>query len=205
MPVPSISLAHLAWSTPDGQAVFTDLNLDFARERTGLIGRNGVGKSTLFHAVIGELLPWSGRVTCIDSHALLDQRVNLLDPRASLAENFARHNPGVDNNQARAALARFQFRGDTADRLAGTLSGGQLLRAGLACVLGGPQPPALLILDEPTKLILDEPTNHLDLESIRAVEAGLRNFDGALLVASHDTAFLDNIGITRCIALSRAS
>jgi ATPase subunit of ABC transporter with duplicated ATPase domains len=74
-----------------------------------------------------------------------------------------------------------------------SLSGGQLLRAGLACVLGGPEPPALLILDEPT--------NHLDIESIEAVEAGLRAYDGALLIVSHDEAFLDAVGITRRIAL----
>jgi ATPase subunit of ABC transporter with duplicated ATPase domains len=64
-----------------------------------------------------------------------------------------------------------------------------VLRAGLACVLGGPAPPSLLLLDEPT--------NHLDIESIEAVEAGLRAYDGALLVVSHDEAFLDAIGITR--------
>jgi ATPase subunit of ABC transporter with duplicated ATPase domains len=68
-----------------------------------------------------------------------------------------------------------------------------LLRAGLACVLGGATPPALLILDEPT--------NHLDIDSIEAVEAGLRAYDGALLVVSHDEAFLENIGVTRRIEL----
>ena len=64
-----------------------------------------------------------------------------------------------------------------------------MLRAGLACVLGGPQPPQLLILDEPT--------NHLDIDSIAAVEAGLQAYDGALLVVSHDEAFLAAIGIER--------
>jgi ATPase subunit of ABC transporter with duplicated ATPase domains len=60
-------------------------------------------------------------------------------------------------------------------------------------VLGGPKPPQLLILDEPT--------NHLDIASLEAVEAGLRGYDGALLVVSHDEAFLDAIGITRRVAL----
>ena len=69
-----------------------------------------------------------------------------------------------------------------------------MLRAGLACVLGGRAPPSLLILDEPT--------NHLDLESIAAVEAGLAAYDGALLVVSHDEAFLTAIGITRRLDLS---
>ena len=108
--------------------------------------------------------------------ALFDQRVSLLDPALSIADNFLRRNPGTTNNQCRAALARFRFRADAADRIAGTLSGGQMLRAGLACVLGAPMPPQLLILDEPG--------NHLDLDSLTAIEAGLAAYDGALLVVS---------------------
>ncbi len=69
-----------------------------------------------------------------------------------------------------------------------------MLRAGLACVLGGPRPPELLVLDEPT--------NHLDVDAIEAVEAGLRAYDGALLVVSHDETFLAAIGITRRIELT---
>jgi ATPase subunit of ABC transporter with duplicated ATPase domains len=88
------------------------------------------------------------------------------------------------------------FRADAALQVVSSLSGGQLLRAGLACVLGGTTPPALLILDEPT--------NHLDIDSIEAVEAGLRAYDGALLVVSHDEAFLDAIGISRRLELPPA-
>ena len=67
------------------------------------------------------------------------------------------------------------------------------MRAALACVLGGPAPPQLLLLDEPT--------NHLDIDSIETVEAGLRGYDGALVVVSHDEAFLDAIGVTRRLAM----
>ena len=97
--------------------------------------------------------------------AMLDQRVSLLDPATSIRDNFRRINPEADENACRAALARFMFRADAALQIVSTLSGGQLLRAGLACVLGGATPPPLLILDEPT--------NHLDIDSIEAVEAGL--------------------------------
>jgi ATPase subunit of ABC transporter with duplicated ATPase domains len=126
--------------------------------------------------------------------ALLDQRVSLLDPSLSIRDNFQRINSQADENTCRAALARFMFRADAALQIVSCLSGGQLLRAGLACVLGGATPPALLILDEPT--------NHLDIDSIEAVEAGLRAYDGALLVASHDEAFLEAIGISRRLELS---
>jgi ATPase subunit of ABC transporter with duplicated ATPase domains len=124
---------------------------------------------------------------------MLDQRVSLLDPALSILDNFKALNPEADENACRAALARFMFRAEATLQNVGALSGGQMLRAGLACVLGGPRPPPLLILDEPT--------NHLDIDSIEAVEAGLRGYDGALLVVSHDDAFLRNIGVTRRLEL----
>lgn len=163
-------------------------------ERVAITGPNGSGKSTLLALIAGTLVPWSGDVRVGVPFALFDQRVGLLDPARSIAGNFLALNPGTTNNQCRAALARFRFRADAADQIVGTLSGGQMLRAGLACVLGAPLPPQLLILDEPG--------NHLDIESLTAVETGLAAYDGALLVVSHDTAFLDAIGVKRRIELS---
>jgi ATPase subunit of ABC transporter with duplicated ATPase domains len=125
--------------------------------------------------------------------SLFDQSVSLLDRSLSIRENFSNLNPQANENACRAALARFMFRADAALQQVSTLSGGQLLRAGLACVLGGAKPPPLLILDEPT--------NHLDIDSIAAVEAGLQAYDGALLVVSHDEVFLENIGISRLLQL----
>jgi ATPase subunit of ABC transporter with duplicated ATPase domains len=162
-------------------------------ERIAVAGANGAGKSTLLRVIAGGLLPWAGRVAVHTAFALLDQRVSILDPAETIVENFTRLNPGIDENGCRAALARFQFRAEAADRHVGVLSGGQTLRAGLACVLGSPNPPPLLILDEPT--------NHLDVDSVMEVEAGLSTYDGALLVVSHDAAFLERLGITRSIDL----
>jgi ATPase subunit of ABC transporter with duplicated ATPase domains len=163
-------------------------------ERVALVGRNGSGKSTLLKLIAGELQPFSGTVRVKPDFTVFDQTVSLLDPSISILENFRRLNPKADQNACHAALARFMFRADAALQLVASLSGGQMFRAGLACVLGGPTPPSLLILDEPT--------NHLDIESIEAVEAGLRAYDGALLVVSHDEAFLQAIGVTRTLDLS---
>ncbi|WP_448151419.1 ABC-F family ATP-binding cassette domain-containing protein [Labrys miyagiensis] len=162
-------------------------------ERIGLIGPNGSGKTTLLKLVNGALKPSAGVVRAMVPFAMLDQQVSLLDPAQSIRDNFQRLNPGADENACRAALARFMFRAEAALQIIATLSGGQTLRAGLACVLGGPRPPSLLILDEPT--------NHLDLDSISAVESGLRAYDGALLVVSHDEMFLEGIGVTRRVKM----
>ncbi len=86
--------------------------------------------------------------------------------RQTIRENYLRLNPEDNENAtARSALARFMFRNDAALKPVGQLSGGEMLRAGLACTIGSGRPPELLILDEPT--------NHLDIHAIEAVEAGL--------------------------------
>ncbi|RYD23197.1 MAG: ABC-F family ATP-binding cassette domain-containing protein [Verrucomicrobiaceae bacterium] len=162
-------------------------------ERVAITGPNGSGKTTLLQLVTGKLQPWSGSMRVHVETAFLDQRAELLDPALSIRDNFLRMHPQQDENACRASLARFMFRADAALQVVGTLSGGQLLRAALACVLGGTRPPQLLILDEPT--------NHLDIDSIEAIEGGLRGYDGALLVVSHDEAFIGEIGVTRRVEL----
>ena len=177
-----------------GRPILRDLSLAMTGpERCAVTGPNGSGKTTLLALVAGQLQPWTGTVRLGCAFALLDQRVSLLDASASIRDNFRRINPRADENACRAALARFKFRADAALQIVSSLSGGELLRAGLACVLGGTAPPPLLLLDEPT--------NHLDICSIETVEAGLRAYDGALLVVSHDEAFLQAVGISRRLQL----
>ncbi|MBK1838458.1 ABC-F family ATP-binding cassette domain-containing protein [Azospirillum sp. YIM B02556] len=178
-----------------GDPVIRDLSFTIeGPERVAIVGPNGSGKTTLVTLIAGGIPPVRGTVSVAVDFALLDQRVGILEPAASILDNFRRLNPGETDNACRAALARFLFRADAALQQVGTLSGGQTLRAGLACVLGGTRPPALLILDEPT--------NHLDIESIEAMEAGLRSYDGAILLVSHDEAFMTNIGIVRRLDLA---
>ena len=165
-------------------------------ERVSIIGPNGSGKTTLLRLLTGELAPLSGTARIHVPYVMLDQTVSLLDPALSIRDNFRRLNPEADERTGRSALARFMFRADAALQIVGTLSGGETLRAGLACTIGGDNPPQLLILDEPT--------NHLDIEAVEQLEAGLRDYDGALLVVSHDAEFLGAIGITREISLPMA-
>jgi ATPase subunit of ABC transporter with duplicated ATPase domains len=193
-----LALEHVSWSPPGAaRPVLRDLSFALTGpERVAVTGPNGAGKSTLLRLAAGELEPDEGRVRRFGGGiAMLDQRAGGLRPDRTILENFRAMHPDATDNACRAALARFLFRADAALRPVGDLSGGETLRAALACVLGGPRPPRLLILDEPT--------NHLDLDSIAAIERAVAAYDGALLVASHDPDFLDAVGIDRVIALDK--
>lgn len=189
-----LDMARATGGHVPGAPVLADFDLSLAGpERVAVAGPNGSGKSTLLALAAGCLTPWSGRVDRHVRSAYFDQRADLLTADDTIIENFTRLNPDMDDNDRRAALARFGFRASAADRAVTGLSGGETLRAALACVLGGVTPPPLLLLDEPT--------NHLDLESLDTLEAALNAYDGALLIVSHDAAFLEAIGITRWISM----
>jgi ATPase subunit of ABC transporter with duplicated ATPase domains len=124
---------------------------------------------------------------------LLPQRLDALDDLASVLDNVRRAAPEASPQATRAALARFLFRGDDVDRPAGTLSGGERFRASLAAIL--------LATPAPQLLILDEPTNSLDIASVTQLVSALECYRGALVVASHDWAFLRECRLTRWLTL----
>lgn len=159
-------------------------------ERIALKGANGAGKTTLLRIAAGLLAPVAGTVRRAPGRiVMLDQHARLLDPETSLLDNIRRLHPDASDEGAHALCARFAFRNREANRIVGTLSGGERLRAGLAAALSGCVPPWLVILDEPT--------NHLDIEAVDILENALRGFDGALLAASHDPSFVDRVGFDR--------
>jgi ATPase subunit of ABC transporter with duplicated ATPase domains len=163
-------------------------------DRVAISGPNGAGKSTLLRVAAGLIAPQGGTVKRAEGRiAMLDQHVGLLDDALSVAHNVRRAHPALSAEEAHAACARFAFRNRDAMKPVGVLSGGERLRAGLACVMAGPVTPWLLLLDEPT--------NHLDIDTVALLEAALRDYDGALLVVSHDPAFLDAIGVRRVFTL----
>jgi ATPase subunit of ABC transporter with duplicated ATPase domains len=189
-----LALESVSFAYPGERPVLRDVSMCLTGpERVAVTGPNGSGKTTLIRMASGELAPSAGQVRIGTRAAFLDQQTALLRPQETLVEAFRRLNPAASENAARSALARFLFRNVAAEKRVAELSGGERLRAALACVLMADQPPQLLILDEPT--------NHLDLDSIAAVEAALAGYDGALLVVSHDPDFLAAIGIGREIAL----
>ncbi|WP_321851139.1 ABC-F family ATP-binding cassette domain-containing protein [Burkholderia diffusa] len=163
--------------------------------RIALTGPNGCGKSTLLRMLAGELAPRAGTCTTHVSAAYLDQRLALLDPERSIVEQLGRLDTPLAEGDLRSRLALLQLDAARATQPVHRLSGGERLKAALACALWRGTPAQLLLLDEPT--------NHLDLESVRAIEAALAGFPGALVVASHDDAFLAALAPTHTMQWQR--
>jgi len=183
---------------PGGAPLVGPPGLDLAirgPERIALVGPNGAGKTTLLRLIAGEIEPSGGRVRRYDRRVVrtLPQRLDLLDDGRSVLENLRRFAPTAPDVELRGRLAGFLFGGERVDLRVGVLSGGERLRATLACLLSAEPAPQLVLLDEPT--------NNLDLLSVRQLVQALAAYEGALVVAGHDRPFLGEIGITRWLRL----
>ena len=166
----------------------------FKGEKVGLIGRNGVGKSTLLKIIVGELKTDSGEIKIgnrvkvgylSQGHEELNEN---LTPLEELNYEF-----GLTEGQARSELARLQLFAQVVEKPTAALSGGEKTRVALT----------KLILTGANFLILDEPTNHLDLPAREAIESALKDFDGTILIVTHDRWLLDKV-TTRVIEFETA-
>lgn len=156
--------------------------------RVALKGPNGCGKSTLLKTLLGEVAPRSGSCKVSVSCAYLDQHLSRLDLSQSVMTHLNLSHTPLEEGVLRTRLAQLQLGADKVMLPLAALSGGERLKAALACVLWRAEATQLLLLDEPT--------NHLDLASVQAIEAALAGFPGALLVVSHDEAFLSGLTLT---------
>jgi ATPase subunit of ABC transporter with duplicated ATPase domains len=215
MPSISITCSDLSFAWPDGSAVFDGLSFAVGAGRSGLVGRNGTGKSTLLRLIAGELAPTRGSVQVSGRLAYLpqdfalavDRRVDevlgIAGTHAALRaiergdvheEQFAAVRDDWDvEERARATLDRLGLPHVGLDRRVGQLSGGESVLLGLAA----------RFLSRPDVLLLDEPTNNLDLSSVRQLTTALASYRGAMMVASHDAPLLREAGVTRWLRLER--
>ncbi|WP_236201762.1 ABC-F family ATP-binding cassette domain-containing protein [Pseudomonas pseudonitroreducens] len=169
---------------PYGNAAPLDLQLNGPR-RVAVTGRNGSGKSTLLKVMAGVLSPAAGFCEVRVRSAYLDQHLTALAPERSVFEQLQERNRVADPALLRTRLAQLGLPAARVELPSALLSGGERLKAALACELYAEHPAQLLLLDEPD--------NHLDLPSREALENLLRQYRGALLVVSHDAAFLDRL------------
>ncbi|TBU92084.1 ATP-binding cassette domain-containing protein [Phytopseudomonas dryadis] len=172
---------------PFSTARLPDIEL-FGPRRLVIGGPNGCGKSTLLALIAGRLAPAAGVCRVEVPLAYLDQRLSCLQGAESALDHLRRVNPGLSEAMARTRLVHLGMVAHKALLPCARLSGGERLKLALAGVIDG-EPAAPLLL-------LDEPDNHIDLDSLLAVEGLLRQYRGALVVVSHDAAFIEALAAT---------
>lgn len=161
------------------------------RERFLIVGENGVGKSTLLKLILGKLKPingniWYGNKTDIAYYA---QELELLDLNKTVLQNIDRKE--YSEKELRTILGRFLFYGDDVFKKVNVLSPGEKARLSLCKIL----------LEKANLLILDEPTNHLDPETQRIIGENFKNYEGTIIVVSHNIDFIKQINIDRLLIL----
>ena len=168
----------------DGRPIFQDVSFKLRTgDRVALIGPNGVGKSTLFHILTGQMHPDQGAVrfgTNIDL-GYYDQHQDSLNPEQSILDEVWNAFPKLEQTRIRGALGLFLFSGDEVFDQISQLSGGERGRVALT----------KLMLKQDNLLLLDEPTNHLDMDSREVLEDALADFPGTILAISHDRYFIN--------------
>jgi ATP-binding cassette subfamily F protein 3 len=167
--------------------VFSNVNLTIHRgEKVAFVGKNGEGKSTLVKCIMGEIADYSGRLTLghnVKIGYFAQNQAQLLDESLTVFDTIDRVATGDIRTQLRNILGAFMFGGEASDKKVKVLSGGERTR--LAMIK--------LLLEPVNFLILDEPTNHLDMRSKDVLKEAICDFDGTVIVVSHDRDFLDGL------------
>lgn len=170
----------------DGQEIFKNISFDIYRnERAAIIGDNGVGKTTLFKIVLGELFQDGGKAKMGESVNVgyFDQEQKSLNIENTIFDEIRETFPMLTNFEIRSYLAKFMFYDTDVFREISELSGGERARISLL----------KLMISDCNFILMDEPTNHLDIDSKEILEDAILDFEGTLLIISHDRYFLNKI------------
>lgn len=174
-----------------------NLNLQITSgDRIALMGANGSGKTTLIKLILGNLEPKTGTIYRADNKTVyIDQDYSLLDNSLKVYEQAELFNTsGLQEHEIKIRLNRFLFTKDDWDKPCNALSGGERMRLSLCCLTINSKSPDMIILDEPT--------NNLDIQNVEILTAAMNEYQGTLLVVSHDKTFLEQISISRTIKLN---
>ena len=168
------------------EEIFENISFDLYRqERCAIIGENGVGKTTLFRIIMGEESKNGGDLRLGQSVNIgyFDQEQKSLDLDNTIFEEISKAYPMLTNYEIRSYLAKFMFYEDDINRLVGELSGGERSRISLL----------KLMISDTNFILMDEPTNHLDIDSKEILEDAILDYEGSVLIISHDRYFLNKI------------
>lgn len=179
---------QLLWKEPISFQVFSG-------ERYAIKGRNGSGKTTLIKLILGQLQPSTGILNQAGiSSMYIDQDYSLIDNQLTVYEQAQHYNSGaLQEHEVKIRLNRFLFDKTDWDKLCSALSGGEKMRLMLCSLTISNQSPDLIILDEPT--------NNLDIQNIEILTSAINEYQGTLLVISHDEYFLDQVQVEHTIHL----
>ena len=170
----------------DERQLFKEVSITVGRgEKIALLGPNGVGKSTLLKAIMGNI-EHEGTVTLghnVSISYFAQDQAEKLDPKLSIFETVDQIAKGDLRKDLRSILGAFLFSGEDVDKKVAVLSGGERTRLALCCLLLSPS----------NFLILDEPTNHLDLQSKEVLKEALAHYEGTFIIVSHDREFVDGL------------
>lgn len=168
----------------NGKKIVVDFSVEIENhDRIAIIGRNGIGKTTLLNLLAGELQPDAGKVKCYDRTQIgyFGQRhIQRLDKMKTVEEEIALANPELSYREVKTICGLMMFEGDRAKKYVQVLSGGERSRVVVGKILAAPT----------NLLLLDEPSHHLDMESIEALLDSIAEFDGAVVMVSHDEMIL---------------
>jgi len=183
---PGLTVGYAGSDGAPGATILRDVTVNIYRgDKLGIIGPNGSGKSTLLRTLIGELPPLAGRIEVGSGVRIgyFDQKLGTLDEELTLLDEIRSVRADLSPDAVRQYLAKFRFFGDDPFRTVRGLSGGERSRLAMAKIMLFPR----------NVLVLDEPTNHLDIPARETLEDALEQYEGTLLVVSHDRYFLDRI------------